>query len=250
MRLDSRSTQIALWVIAISIGGPQVLRVNEFLSERMASQGYEYNRRKSVFEQRIRDKREEERRAREEIAEKKRKEAEHKEYLLLKESDAHRVAKICADGKFIDRAARHNHKLLLEDYDRKSSWGWVWISPESDPTGHTGYPFHVKADFAPPTLSYAKKLITPQLCKQSISYGAWPVGDDLYDISDWRDRARMSDEELMDHGVEHLSQLAVTAEIQIDDMTGKPFTDAELKEFTSKRGSRGIVDKCEIIDCD
>ena len=69
MRLDSRSTQIALWVIAISIGGPQVLRVNEFLSERMASQGYEYNRRKSVFQQRIRDKREEERRAREEIAE-------------------------------------------------------------------------------------------------------------------------------------------------------------------------------------
>jgi hypothetical protein len=247
MRL-TKSTQLAIWIIAISLAAPQLIRLDRFLADRLVEQIDFHNQRKEAFtlaqvshqlagEEALRS-----------FAQRLDGEAKRAEYLYLKAKDDARVALICSDEAFLNRVAKQNHKLLLQSFRERSAWDYVWLSPDSDLSGHAGYPFHLKKVLKPPTLQSARSRITRKHCFDAVSYGAWPLGDSLFDIQDWRRRALMSDAELMKLGAEGLANWSVTVEVQPEELAGEPFSDNDLKEWV-REPNLLLVDKCEVVKC-
>ena len=246
MRL-TRSTQLAIWIIAISLAAPQLIRLDRFLADRLVQQIDFHNQRKEAFtlaqvshqlagEDALRS-----------FVQRLDGEAKRAEYLYLKAKDDARVALICSDEAFLRNVATKNHGLLLKSFKEVSSWDYVWLSPDADPTGHTGYPFHLKKVLRAPTFQDALARITRPLCVDVFS-PAPRFGDPFFDIQDWRDRAMMSDSEFIKRGADTLSSLSITTEVKVEEIAGEPFSDEDLKNWTREFNSF-LVDKCQVVNC-
>ena len=120
------------------------------------------------------------------------------------------------------------------------------MSPASDLSGHTGYPFHLKKVLKQPTVENARARIDAH-CIDVFS-GVYGFGDPFFDIQEWRDRASMPDAEFMNQGADTLSKLSITTEVQVEELAGEPFSMDDLKTWTREFDSF-LVDKCQVVRC-